>query len=164
MSVTTGPEGPRLAIAVVDPLTGSSSEITLLDVPGVSQQYPRWSPDGRLIAYEARGEGSRWAIWVIDADGSNPRRVTQSDVHGRQPTWAPDQSTLFYRDDFQHVWRVTLDADANAIGEPERFLEMSARHRAGEGGFDVRGNRLLLAVETHAGDLWLLEFLEARRP
>lgn len=164
MAVTTGPEGPRLAVAQMDPVTGSSSQITLLDVPGVSQQYPRWSPDGRLIAYEARGEGSRWAIWVVDADGTNPRRVTQSQVHGRQPSWSPDQRALFYRDDFQHVWRIGLDADANPIGEPERFLEMSARHRAGEGGFDVRGDRLLLALETNAGDIWLLEFPEARRP
>ena len=81
-------------------------------------------------------------------------------MHERQPSWAPDQSALFYRDDFQDVWRVALDADANPSGEPERFLEMPVRYRAGEGGFDLRGDRLLLAVETHAGDIWLLEFPE----
>jgi len=159
MAVTVGPEGRRLAIADVDPLTGSSPSITLLDVPGVSQAYPRLSPDGSLIAYEARGEGN-WDIWVIDADGSNARRVIQGPTHERQPTWASDQRALFYRDDFQELWRVALDADANPVGAPERFLTLPPRQRVGEGGFDVRGDRLLLAVEELASDIWLLEFLD----
>ena len=42
---------------------------------------PAWSPDGQRIAYASGRE-----VWVMGADGSNPRRVTE----GESPTWAPD--------------------------------------------------------------------------
>lgn len=62
---------------------------------------PVWSPDGRRIAFEHRGDGVVMParIFVMDADGSEPRRVTP-DV-GRQyaesdPAWSPDASRLVF--------------------------------------------------------------------
>ncbi len=101
--------------AQLDPATGVASELRVLDVPGESQSRPRFSPDGRFIAYEARGDGD-WDLWVIDADGSNPRSVASSSALERQAAWAPDQSGLFYLDDAQDIWRVPLDGDANPGG------------------------------------------------
>jgi Tol biopolymer transport system component/DNA-binding winged helix-turn-helix (wHTH) protein len=55
---------------------------------------PQFSPDGRKIAFEsARGQGSFFTpdIWVADADGSNPARLTFYDrVHTGTPHWSPD--------------------------------------------------------------------------
>ena len=57
---------------------------------------PRWSPDGRSIAFErqlmAPERGAAWdsaAVFVVDADGSNLRRVTPSSVHAIGPAWSP---------------------------------------------------------------------------
>ena len=47
-----------------------------IDVPGEEQhRNARWSPDGRRIAFDARQQQDG-DIYVIDADGGVPRRVT----------------------------------------------------------------------------------------
>ena len=40
-------------------------------------EYPRWSPDGTQIAFVQAGDGGIFSdLWIIDADGANPRRIT----------------------------------------------------------------------------------------
>ena len=58
-------------------------------------KYPRWSPDGKWIAYQ-RGDGFRWDIFVVAADGGTPRQLTHdnSQIHGL--SWLPDSSGLVY--------------------------------------------------------------------
>lgn len=45
---------------------------------------PRWSPDGKRLAFLRAGD-----IWVMNADGSAQKRVTQLGNVGA-PTWSPD--------------------------------------------------------------------------
>ena len=157
LSVVGETDGRKIATAQIDPVTGASAGIRILDVPGESQGRPRFSPDGLLIAYEARGGGD-WDLWVIDADGSDPRRITSSPALERQAAWAPDQSSLYYVDDVQDVWRIPLDADASPSSPPERWFELPPGYGAGEDGLDLRLGRLLIAVEEFAGDIWVVEF------
>ena len=53
-----------------------------------------WSPDGSLIAY-ARDRSWDNGIFVVESDGSSPRRLTQK---GGWPTWWPDGSRIAYLD------------------------------------------------------------------
>jgi Tol biopolymer transport system component len=54
---------------------------------------PVWSPDGRRIAYSSDEDGVP-QIFVMDADGSNPRRL--SDVWGEYPAWSPDGARIAF--------------------------------------------------------------------
>ena len=62
-------------------------------------RYPRWSPNGRQIAFTS-DRGGHYEIWMIDADGTNLRQITFSGTPGTSfPLWSPDGSQLLYRTD-----------------------------------------------------------------
>lgn len=50
---------------------------------------PVWSPDGESIAFVSDRDGDR-EIWIIDADGGNPRQVTDNTTDDHSPTWRPE--------------------------------------------------------------------------
>jgi TolB protein len=53
------------------------------------QVDPAWSPDGRRIAFVSRRDGHSH-IYVMRADGTGSRRVTDSTPDDDGPTWSPD--------------------------------------------------------------------------
>ena len=79
-------------------LTASSTQAN--GAPSLDR-YPAWSPDGTMIAFSSnRGTNKGYRIWVMDADGSNPRRVTSSGPTGnewdRSPAWSPDGGSIVF--------------------------------------------------------------------
>jgi Tol biopolymer transport system component len=50
---------------------------------------PAWSPKGRLIAFTSRRDG-RSHVYVMRADGSGVRRITEGKSDDDAPTWSPD--------------------------------------------------------------------------
>lgn len=56
--------------------------------------WPRWSPDGKRIAFTSRRTGD-YEVWVINRDGSGMRQVTDSEG-GHYSPWSPDGSTIAY--------------------------------------------------------------------
>ncbi len=73
--------------------------------PGVYVEYPAWSPDGRRIAFMSPGEsteGSQYDIYVMNADGTDVRRLTDSPADDGWPAWSPDGRQIVFsseRDD-----------------------------------------------------------------
>ena len=57
---------------------------------------PAWSPDGTRIAF-VRGETTRnrSSIWVMRADGRDPRRLTWGSID-LQPSWSADGRTIVF--------------------------------------------------------------------
>ena len=69
----------------------------LTDDPGVDL-FPVYSPDGSRIAFTSDRAGTV-DIWVMDADGSNPTRVTEFEndsLDDYHPTWSPDGSKIAF--------------------------------------------------------------------
>jgi dipeptidyl aminopeptidase/acylaminoacyl peptidase len=64
-----------------------------------SESAPRYSPDGRRIAYFSNRTGAeREGIWVMDADGGNATQLVEDDRRTNvYPRWSPDgQELIFY--------------------------------------------------------------------
>ncbi|HEV3141795.1 MAG TPA: hypothetical protein VGY57_14820, partial [Vicinamibacterales bacterium] len=125
-------------------------ERRLTDSPSTT---PRWSPDGRWIAF-ASNRTFTGGIWVIQADGTGQRRLTQT---GGWPVWWPDGKQIGYQ-------TVTSDgteqiAVARLDGGSPRTLNM-LRFYGTNYPFDVSpdGARLVTTNAQHLSDeIWLLE-------
>lgn len=64
---------------------------------------PTWSPDGKQIAFSSnRDPDGQAKIWVMNADGSNQRKLTDIQntsnprFYGGQPSWSPDGTKILF--------------------------------------------------------------------
>jgi Tol biopolymer transport system component len=75
-------------------------------------ENPRWSPDGTRIAFKSTRNGqTNYDLYVMDADGHNPVRVTDHPAHDHDPAWLPDGESLVFssaRDSRADLYRVWL--------------------------------------------------------
>ena len=77
------------------PVAGGEATV-LTQSSGVAVNYqPRLSPDGKLIAFISDRLGQN-NLWVMNADGSNPRAVyTDNVTRAAQPAWSPDGQYVY---------------------------------------------------------------------
>ncbi|MGH7639241.1 MAG: TolB family protein, partial [Gemmatimonadaceae bacterium] len=93
LSIDVSPDGQTIVTDIAGdlytiPMGGGKATRITDGLPFDAQ--PRWSPDGKKIAYVTDKDGSD-DVWVIDADGKNPKQVTRSDrVQWLSPEWTPD--------------------------------------------------------------------------
>jgi len=57
-------------------------------------QWPRWSPDGKRIAFSSSRTGKN-ELWVINRDGSGLQQLTQNSGAHYSP-WSPDGTKIAY--------------------------------------------------------------------
>jgi TolB protein len=69
------------------------SDVTDL-TPGFEAASPAWSPDGSKIAFEVFLAPPMNGIWVMDANGSNKKQLT--DDGGAGPSYSPDGTRIVY--------------------------------------------------------------------
>jgi len=123
-------------VAVFDLAT---KETELLTVPGTD---PRWSPDGRYIAFARDNRALRledlasaeqrnqqrelgWEeIWVMNSDGTEPRRLAA----GRWPSWSRDATHVYYRSPYQSRVnnRLCSISVAGREAQPKRIAGLSS--------------------------------------
>ncbi len=76
----------RIWIASVDgthptvPFTGDTTSST----------SPRWSPDGRFLAFLSARDGGRAQIWLLSRNGGEARRVSNLENGASSFEWSPD--------------------------------------------------------------------------
>jgi serine/threonine protein kinase len=57
---------------------------------------PRWSADGKFIAFHAIRPGQQWKNFVISADGGNPEQFPSEPMSEAVPDWMPGRDALTY--------------------------------------------------------------------
>jgi Tol biopolymer transport system component len=83
-----------------------SNPLQLTDF-SLSAGSPRWSPDGRYIAFDSieAGDGD---IYVAPAAGGPARRITPQGSHEDVPAWSADGRWIYYESDRTgefHLWK-----------------------------------------------------------
>jgi Tol biopolymer transport system component/DNA-binding winged helix-turn-helix (wHTH) protein len=84
------PEG-TLWVAKIDQSESRQLTFPPLEVDGWS-----WSPDARWIALRGRLPRHRTKIYLMPADGGEPRPISSEDVEQGLPTWSPDGKHLVF--------------------------------------------------------------------
>jgi Tol biopolymer transport system component len=73
-----------------------------------------YAPDGTRIAFDSHRDGrwdsddGLWEVWLMNADGSGRRAITNDEVNDWGPTWSPDGGTIVFLSGMDNVYDVYL--------------------------------------------------------
>jgi len=154
------PDGKRIALSDIEIVEGRAYEhVFVVDVESGGKEkltsylgvndFPAWSPDGGKIMYlrsEGRGRLGFLVnpnIWVMNADGSDKRQLTDSPM-SEDGWWSPDGSRIAYISYSQGIF----DEGKKSKEDKSEIWVMSA---------DGSNKQLLLSVPYRYG---LIEELE----
>ncbi len=162
MNVDVSPDGRTIVFDLLGDLytmpiegTGSGLATRLTSGPAFDMQ-PRFSPDGRRIAFSSDRNGL-WNIWVMNADGSKPAQVSkEARWFVNSPTWAPDGLSIYARKHFVRqrslgsgeIWQFHV-----AGGDGLQVTEKNGWQKdAGEPAISPDGQTLFYSKDVTPGD------------
>ncbi|HYW43866.1 MAG TPA: DPP IV N-terminal domain-containing protein, partial [Bryobacteraceae bacterium] len=91
------------------------------------EQDPRWSPNGKWIAFVSDRTG-RQEVWISDELGKNPEKLSDVDCDKSSLVWSQDSKVLLWAGSDHKLRRVEIDtgktdvlvsSDAGQIGTPQ---------------------------------------------
>jgi Tol biopolymer transport system component len=112
-------ENPRLNVKfpfkgriVFQSSMDGDNEIYLLTSKGLKKltdnswddEYPKWSPDGKRIAFTANPKGN-YDLFIMQADGSNIAQVTTSPKDEIEHAWFPDGKKIAFTEQVKRGFR-----------------------------------------------------------
>lgn len=131
MSLDISPDGRTIVFDLVGdiytmPITGGTA--TLLLGGAAYEMQPRWSPDGRRIAFTSDRDGIN-NVWTMAANGTDLRQVSKErEREVSNPAWTPDGQYLVNRKHFRNT---------RSLGAGEMWLY----HSAGGNGLKLTDRR-----------------------
>jgi Tol biopolymer transport system component len=107
--------------------------ITNRDLPRSAQQITTrtsvdggygltWTPDDRVVFVSTRS--GRLTLWIMNADGSGQRQLTDRGPAARNPTVTPDGSSIVFEgkdESGDRIWRMAVDGGSAAPISPGPF-------------------------------------------
>jgi dipeptidyl aminopeptidase/acylaminoacyl peptidase len=88
-------EKDQAQIAIyVAPADGSSPAQRLTQ--GTRDTNPRWSPDGRYLAFVSKRGDDEAQVYLMPLDGGDARQLTKAKFGASQPAWSPDGKRMAY--------------------------------------------------------------------
>jgi Tol biopolymer transport system component len=107
---------------VAMPMNGDRKPVVVLDSPSIKDQ-PRFSPDGRWIAYNAR-ESDVHEVYIVSFPVA-ARPIQVSTKGGMQPQWRRDGKEIFYLDPEGKMMAVDVQTAGGSLnfGSPKMLFQ-----------------------------------------
>ena len=107
------PSGRRAAISArgqILTIATDRGDITRVNPDRMASrsQFPKWSADGKYIAFVSDRSG-RDEIWISDPEGRSPKKITDLDNEKNAPIWSPDSKSLLYIAGGKQLYNYTVD-------------------------------------------------------
>jgi dipeptidyl aminopeptidase/acylaminoacyl peptidase len=159
--VQVAPDGRQVAYVLVSPDRESNEVQTAVYLApmdgrrpprrfsqGNKDHSPRWSPDGRTLAFVSeRGEKNQ--LFLAPMDGGEPRQVTRREHGISQPAWSPDGKKLAFVARVGR-WKDPKERDQKEKAEPRVIVDL--RYKLdGVGFFDNRRTHIF-TLDVESGD------------
>jgi serine/threonine protein kinase/Tol biopolymer transport system component len=72
------------------------SQVSQLTYWPIYATLPRWSPDGKQIAFVGTANGKPWKIYLISAQGGTPQEMIPQDREEADATWSPEGKEIAF--------------------------------------------------------------------
>jgi Tol biopolymer transport system component len=149
------PDGSRLIFSDGTDLWSVTQfeQRNLTNSTGASNTEATMSPDGTRIAFTSTRDGNP-EIYVINADGSNPRNLTNSPASDNQPAWSPDGTRIAFvsdRDGNPEIYSMSA-ADGSGVARhtSNNFVDSDPV-------WSRDGKLAYLSEKTGFTDLWVID-------
>ena len=173
---TWSPDGSKFAFARSE---GESSGIWVMNANGQNShalteddlveeeaftpdEYPTWSPDGERIAYTSFLPDGNDDIFVMNASGSSPTRLTSGPEYDSDPDWAPNGRLIAFsrdgdiytmRPDGSNVRQLTRGSARDGAPAWSRDGRWLAFARADESGTTFAGPSRIIVMRANGSRL-----------
>ena len=126
---------------------GIASRLTIHDG---EERFPKFSPDGNLIAFTGEYDGNS-DVYVMNVNGGNIKRLTFHPDFDEVVGWHPLKNKIIFRShrqsfsDFYHLFLISPDGTD---------LEKLILHEAAQGSFSADGKKIAYNRESRENRTW----------
>lgn len=162
MNLDVSPDGKEIIFDMLGdlyrmPITGGEAKPITSTISWEMQ--PRFSPDGKSIAYTSDAAGGD-NIWVMDADGNNARAITSESFRLlNSPAWSPDGRFIVARKHFTstrslgagELWLYSTEGKGSGVQLNEAPTQQKD---LGEPAFSTDGRYVFFSQDSTPGKIF----------
>jgi len=141
-------------LAFLDVATGDITEVA--PVSRIGQVYtPRFSPDGKQVAFSAWREGGYRDIYLYDRETGTTRRLTADRHMDLSPSWSPDGRHVIFSSDRDGVFNVyALEVATGEMRQVSNVLGAAFEPMVSHDGTQIA----YIGYSAFGHDLWVMDY------